>query len=109
MATRLYNADGYINYTPSSAVTAGDVVVQGSIVGVADSDIAANKLGALSVEGVYQLAAKSADDLTIGLLVYWDDSEDEVTLTSTSNEIIGRVTVVAGAGVVLVSVLLAQA
>ena len=39
-----------VDYTPGSAVTAGDVVVQGDLVGVAKLDIAANRQGALAVE-----------------------------------------------------------
>jgi predicted RecA/RadA family phage recombinase len=44
-----------LDYTPSSAVAAGDVVVIGALVGVAPEAIAANAVGALAVEGVFQI------------------------------------------------------
>ena len=42
-----------IDYTPSTAVSAGDVVVQGTLVAIARADIAANALGALATAGVF--------------------------------------------------------
>ena len=38
-----YSCDSAIDYTPSSAVTGGDVVVLNGIVGIAPVDIAANE------------------------------------------------------------------
>ncbi len=49
---RLVQQGAAIDYTPSSAVTAGDVIVQGALVGIPANDIAANTLGALSITGV---------------------------------------------------------
>ena len=52
MATAKFIQTGdSIDYTPGSAVTAGDVVVQEELVGVAKLDIVANVLGALAVVG----------------------------------------------------------
>ena len=54
MATAQFVHDGKsIDYTPSADVTAGDVVVQEDLVGVAKFDIASGVLGALAVEGVF--------------------------------------------------------
>lgn len=48
-----YRADGdKIDYTPTSAVAAGDIVVLGSLVTMADRAIAANELGAVLTNGV---------------------------------------------------------
>jgi len=44
-----------LDYTPASAVAAGDVVVIGALVGVAPRAIAANAVGALAVEGVFEI------------------------------------------------------
>lgn len=60
-----------IPYTPGSAVTAGDVVVQNGIVGVATSDIAASTLGTLSVEGVKKVP-KTTGAWVVGLPVHWN-------------------------------------
>lgn len=59
-----------IPYTPGSAVTAGDVVVQNGIVGVATSDIAASELGSLSVDGIKKVP-KSTGAWVVGLPVHW--------------------------------------
>lgn len=48
-----YYADGdKLDYTPSSAVAAGDIVVLGNLVTVAERPIAANELGAVLTNGV---------------------------------------------------------
>jgi len=60
-----------MDYTPSSAVAAGDVVVQGELVGVAKTSIAANVKGALSLEGVFTVV-KLAAAVAVGDLLYWD-------------------------------------
>ena len=51
MAEFVKNGD-VVDYTPSADVTAGDVIVQGDLIGVAFNDIAADQLGALQVTGV---------------------------------------------------------
>lgn len=64
-----------IDYTPGSAVTAGAVVVLGGIVAVADSDIAANVQGALSVAGLKK-APKTTAAWLVGLAVHWNATGD---------------------------------
>jgi predicted RecA/RadA family phage recombinase len=60
-----------IDYTPGSAVTAGDVVVQNGLVGIATVDIAASALGSLAVEGLFKVP-KTTAAWTAGLPVYWN-------------------------------------
>ena len=66
-----YSSDGAIDYTPSGAVTGGDVVVLNGIVGIAPKDIAANVKGALLTEGVFKLPKTTAAWVR-GLPVHWD-------------------------------------
>lgn len=48
-----YRADGdKLDYTPASAVAAGDIVVLGSLVTMAERAIAANELGAVLTNGI---------------------------------------------------------
>ena len=54
MASYVQDGD-LLDHTPSSAVAAGDVVVIGALVGVAPRAIAANAVGALAVEGVFEI------------------------------------------------------
>lgn len=83
MATAEFVHDGKtIDYTPSADVTAGDVIVQGDLVGVASLDIKANVLGALAVIGVFDFAKEADGGVTfaVGALAYWD-SVNKVAVT----------------------------
>jgi len=96
MATAVFRHQGAaIDYTPVAAVAAGDVVVQGELVGVAKIDIAANTLGALAVEGVFDFPKSTAGGsaLTTGADVFWDAAASEATSNAAAgaNKKIGRV------------------
>ena len=96
MATATFIHDGNrIDYTPGSAVSAGDVVVQGELVGVAKLDISANALGALAVGGVFDFpkATGGGTAITAGANVYWDvgDTEAKADSESGANKLIGKV------------------
>jgi predicted RecA/RadA family phage recombinase len=81
MATAQLIHDGNsIDYTPSSGgadVSAGDVIVQGDLIGIAKLDIAAGTLGALAVTGVFDLpkTAGVGEAIGAGAKVYWDEAE----------------------------------
>jgi len=64
-----------IDYTPSSAVTGGAVIVLGSIVAVAPVDIPANTLGALQV-GCNVKGPKTTAAWTVGTPVHWNPTGD---------------------------------
>jgi len=84
-----------IDHTPSSAVTAGAVVVDNLIVGVADRAIAADEKGALTIEGVYKVLKKDSMAVTSGQRVYWDADGDPETGTAGT----GAATTTSGDGV----------
>ena len=95
MATAQFIHDGKsIDYTPSSDVTAGDVVVQGELVGVAKLDIAADALGALAVAGVFDFpkTAGVGEAIDAGAKVYWDvgDGVAKTDDESGANKLIGK-------------------
>ena len=101
MATAQFIHDGKsIDYTPSSDVTAGDVVVQGDLVGVAKLDIAADALGALAVAGVFDFpkATGGGSAIGAGANVYWDvaDGEAKADDESGANKLIGKTVAAAG-------------
>jgi predicted RecA/RadA family phage recombinase len=96
MATAKFIHDGdSINYTPTSAdVAAGDVIVQGDLVGIAKRDIPRNVLGALAVSGVFDLpkARGVGAAITAGAKVYWD-AGNSVATTDTdegANKYLGK-------------------
>ena len=93
-----------INYRPSEAVAAGEVIVLGSLVGIARLDIAADTLGALATVGVFEID-KAAEAVTLGAVLYWDATEKKVTATATA-VYIGKAVTAADAADEKVNVLL---
>jgi predicted RecA/RadA family phage recombinase len=64
---------------PSGGVVSGDLVVIGSLIGVAAATAAQTVDVALAVEGVFTLPAASADEIAVGDLLYYDSTGPEVT------------------------------
>jgi predicted RecA/RadA family phage recombinase len=83
-----------VDYTPVADAAAGDVVVQGDLVGVTKRDIKANTLGALAVEGVFDFAKEAGGGVTFaaGDLAYWDDTNDVAVTTdgAGANKLLGK-------------------
>jgi predicted RecA/RadA family phage recombinase len=93
MATATFVQEGSaVDYTPSAAVAAGDVVVQGDLVGVAPRPIAANTLGSLAVAGVFEFpkAAGAGTAIAAGKKVYWDATNHVATETAQGNTLMGK-------------------
>jgi predicted RecA/RadA family phage recombinase len=95
MSTTYIHEGNSIDYTPAADVAAGDVVVQGELVGVAKLDIKANTLGALAVAGVFDFpkAIGLGKAIAAGADVYWDATATEATTDDATgaNKKIGRV------------------
>ena len=75
MATKFIQDGKRINYTPGSAVAAGDVVVLGALVCVATEAIAAGEAGSLAIEGVFEFpktGGSGGSAMTQGQRVDWD-------------------------------------
>lgn len=111
MATAVLVQEGdQIDYTPSSAVAAGDVVVQGDLIGVAKQPIAANAPGALAVVGVFDFPKAAATVFAAGAKAYWD-ATNKLAVTSDgggTNKLLGKATVAAGNGPTTVRVRMSQ-
>ena len=95
MAQATFVQDGKsIDYTPAGDIGAGEVVVQGELVGVSSAPIAANALGALVVAGVLDFAKATggATAITAGAVVYWDDAANVATTNDAAgaNKQIGK-------------------
>ncbi len=100
-----YQGDCKVDYTPSSAVAVGDVVVLGDLFCVAEQSIAANVKGALSTKGGYILP-KASGAISQGVIVYWDATAGNITTTSTSNKRAGKAAEAAATGDTTVKVLI---
>ncbi|MCA9251284.1 MAG: DUF2190 family protein [Phycisphaerales bacterium] len=101
MATATFVQHGdVIDYTPSAGVAAGDVVVQGELVGIAKTAIAANLIGAIAVTGVFDVpkATGGSTAITAGANVYWDATNSVATTDDDTgnNKLLGK-TVLAAA------------
>lgn len=94
-----------LDYTPSSAVAAGDVVILNDLVAVAPVAIPANKLGAVAVDGVWTLP-KASGAIGQGAIVYWDATNSNVTTTSSSNKRAGKAAYAAVSGDTTIRVLI---
>ncbi len=93
MPQAVFVHDGHsVDYTPGSAVAAGDVVAQGDLIGVATRPIAAQERGSLAVFGVFDFAKAtgSGAGISVGATVYWDDTNNVVTTTSSGNKLAGK-------------------
>lgn len=97
-----------VDYTPSSAVAAGTVVVQNKLVGFADRPLPANQLGSLAVYGIFKMpkATGTGTGLNAGVEVYWDATNSRVTATATDNTYVGKVAATAATTASTVDVLL---
>lgn len=94
-----------LDYTPSSAVAAGDVVVLNDLVTVAPVAIPANKLGAVAVEGVWTLP-KASGAIGQGAIVYWDATAGNITTTASTNKRAGKAAYAAASADTTVRVLI---
>ena len=94
---RYIQDDESVDYIPSADVAAGDVVVQGDLVGVAKLDIAANRLGSLAVEGIFDFpkATTGGSGMAAGTIVYWDATNKIASPSSAVGKQIGKTTLVA--------------
>ena len=95
-----------IEYTPSTDVAAGTVVVQGNLVGIALEPIKANTKGALAVTGVFDVAKGNDTTFSAGALVYWNDASNLAVTTDNSgnNKLLGKAVAAAGSGTTTVRV-----
>lgn len=80
-----------------AAIASGAVVIVGTVVGIAATDIAATTgVGTVVIEGVFNLPKVAATAIGQGELVYWDATPGEVTTVSAGNTLMGKAHAAAG-------------
>lgn len=97
----IYKKEGdAVDYTPVADVAAGDVVVQGDLVGVASREVKAGTLGALTVSGVFDFpkATGAGSGIAAGAKVYWDSTAKVATTSDGggANKLLGKSVAAAG-------------
>ena len=94
MEARYIQTGNAVDYTPAADVKAGDVIVQGELVGVVKLDIQANKLGALHITGNFDFpkAVGAGSAIAVGTPVYWDAAEKvaKADAEAGANKLIGK-------------------
>lgn len=111
MALAVFVHEGeQVDYTPPADVAAGDVVVQGDLVGIARTPIVSGTPGSLAVAGVFDVVKASATVFTAGAKVYWDATGKLAVATDGggANKLLGKAVRAAGAGATTVRVRLSQ-
>ena len=110
-ATYVQEGDA-IDYTPGADVAAGEVVVQGDLIGVAKTPIASGKLGSLAVDGVFDFpkATGVSTAIAVGQTVYWDAGDEQAKEDDESgaNKLLGKTVKAAADGDATVRVRLSQ-
>ena len=76
-----------LDYTNSSGSTieANTIILYGARIGIAGTEIASGDTGGLIVTGVFEMPKASATAITAGAEVYWDDTNKNITTTSSGN------------------------
>jgi predicted RecA/RadA family phage recombinase len=89
-----------VTVVDSGGVESGDLVVIGSLIGVAACDAAATEEVEIDTEGVFELPKITIDDVEVGELLFWDASVSKLTNVagSGSKPQVGLATVAAGNG-----------
>ena len=102
---KTYRHEGNIwDHTPTSAVVSDQGIIIGTVVGIAVNDIAANATGAVRVQGVVEFAKPSAEDITQGATLNFDETNQEFQLAAGDLAGAGVAAAPAGAGVTTVYV-----
>ena len=78
-----------VDYTAANGLSVGQVVSLTNIIGVAMNDIASGAVGAVALEGVFIMPGASGITAAIGDKLYWDDTNNVLTSTSTGNVVAG--------------------
>jgi len=91
MATNYVQEGATIAWTNAgTAVSSGDVVVIGAMLGVALVDIANGAAGSVAIEGVYTVDKLDAAVIAVGTFVSWDSSGsvfDDASMTGATGDV----------------------
>lgn len=104
MTTKFVQPGDVIDYTAGANILSGQVVLIGARIGVALQDIANGKVGSMAMTGVFTINKLSTDVVAAGALLYWDNSNSRLTVTSSGNTLAGYAVAAAGSGVATVNI-----
>jgi predicted RecA/RadA family phage recombinase len=88
MEARFIHDGKAIDFLSSTAIPAGTVIIRDALVGITKLDVEANRLGALHVVGVYDVA-KADVAIPLGSKVYWDATAKKAVIAAGTNPQLG--------------------
>ena len=91
-----------LTLTAPATVTSGQLVVVGSIVGVANFDAASGDDVEVDIEGVFELPKVSGDTNVVGDKLYWNGTALTKTQGTGSKPLVGYAVAAAGIGALLI-------
>lgn len=97
-----------VDFTSDVDLPAGSVVVQGELLGITKHDIKANRLGALCVEGVFDVEKDPTASMSAGARIYWDATNNHAVTVATGNKLMGKSILAAGVDTTVVRLRLSQ-
>ncbi len=106
---KIYRHEGNIWDYPNasgSTIVAGQGVVIGTVVGIAVSDIADGETGAVRVKGVVEFAKPSGENISQGVALNFDETNQEFQLAAGDLTGAGTASMAAGSGTTTVMVAL---
>jgi len=108
MQARRIKSGNVFDYTPGADVSAGTIVLQADLFGVATADIAANAPGSLDAGGIYDVAKAGATVFAAGAIVFWDNTNKLAVTTNGggTHKQLGKATAAYGNGPVVVRTIL---
>ena len=74
-----------VPWTCTRDVKVGDIVPLGSFVGIAVNTGLTGEVISLEIEKVWTVTAATANVITVGAILYWDDTAKVMTTTDTDN------------------------
>lgn len=98
MATNYIQPGKVLDLTAPYQRNKGEGAVIGNLFGVALSTVANGAVGQFAIEGCWTLAKATGAGWTQGQILYWDNTNKNVTGTSTSNYRIGCAIAAAASG-----------
>jgi predicted RecA/RadA family phage recombinase len=103
MEARFIHDGKAIDFLSHENIPAGTVIVRDALIGITKLDVEADRLGALHVVGVFDVA-KADVAIPLGSRVYWDAATKKAVLAATGNTLLGVAVLGAEAGDTIVRV-----
>jgi predicted RecA/RadA family phage recombinase len=100
------NSGTNLGLIAGAALASGQGLKTGTLFGVVQDTAAIGELFTLVRVGHFEMVKNAGESFAVGDKIYWDDTDKNVTKTSTSNTVIGAATAVAATADLVADVLL---